>query len=264
MTPIVPAGGNVLVLGVSLQTIAEFEQSLQGVISNDDLWSANLLAYRAPHTVGLLSPANDFPPGKYQFHIAGSTDPLLGPTNEGVGTIQLAASGSAHVSGTLGDGTPFSQDTSLVGNQLPFYASLYNGQGAVLGWITCEVVPTNFLVAQRIGPFTNYPPLTNPVPSTNIPPIQITSFSSLTKEGAPVTDILPIAPSPLRIARFLHHRPRRFLGHRPRRVIFQPVAPFLPGTNQISGSINWFKPPQIDTNYPSGFSFQTTVSGPTE
>lgn len=160
-----------------------------GVISNDT-WSANLLAYRAFHPKA-PRPSALLPPGNYQFHIAGSTNSLLAPTNDGVGTLRMAASGSAHLSGILGDGAAFSQDTLLcAGTQLPFFAFLYQNRGAVQGWITCEVLQTN----------------------------------------------LPLAPD---------------------------VVAFS-GTNRISGSINWFKPPEVGTNYPDGFSIQTTVNGPTE
>lgn len=241
---IIPGGGNIY-LGVSFQLSG---LSWQGVISNQE-WSADLLAY-SEDRVRLY---NVLPPGKYHFDIAGSTDPLLAPTNDGTGTIQLTESGAAHVSGTLGDGTPFSQDTTLVLRRLPLYAPLYHGQGAVLGWITCDVVPTNIVEGFRppmiepgtnLFPLTNYPirtnpvgiiitPFTNPAPATNIP-------APLSSRIAPVPDELS----------------------RARSVTSSSLT--LSGTNRITGSMNWFKPAQIDSNYPSGFSFQTTVHGPTQ
>lgn len=252
-------------LGVSFQLNLNY---LQGVISNET-WAANLFAYRAipypiPENVlrrdrrfhhggrpGVPLPFGEPLPGSYHFEISGSTNSLMAPTNNGRGTIKIAASYAVHLSGTLGDGTKFSQGTLSSGTQLPFYASLYNHQGAIVGWIEDGLVATNF--------HGSIPQITNFIPVTNIPPIIIlrsnlppfTNFPSLTNPGAlpigPVA-ILPVQESELNS---ISRTPTKNL-------------PPFPGTNRISGTVNWFKPAQIDSNYPDGFSFQTTVSGPTQ
>lgn len=222
-----------------------------GVVSNS-AGVAELSANRALVSAGLPG-VNELPPGKYKFQIAGSTNQAVAPTNSGRGTIDLTPSRAAHVSGILGDGTPFSQSTLLsLETELPLYASLYRRQGAVLGWIRLEVVltnfppqfPTNITVLPRTDiilpptniiilpptnillPPTNAVPFTNFVPNTNIPPIQILPSSFVRTN--PVAGISAL------------------------------------GTNLIIGELDWFKPARIDRNYPDGFSFQTRVSGPVE
>jgi hypothetical protein len=253
-------GGSV---GVSIQLTSG---DCSGLISNG-IWWSGLTAFRAPQGRGLITRiVNEPPPGTYKFEIAGSTDPLLAPTNNGVGTIRLSKFGNVHLSGTLGDGTPFSQDTVLLGDQLPLYASLYQNQGAVLGWVSCQEVPTNFIL-QRIPPITNNLPSTNFPPRTNI--LVVTNYppftNSVLTNVPPVTNFVVVTWVPPAVPPMLPPGPAiPGLLDVPRGRPFPGFPPNFPGTNQISGSLNWFKPAQIDPSYPDGFSFQTTVNGPTD
>lgn len=169
-------------LGVSIQVDLISGTNYTGTISNDT-WSAGLVAYRA--RVGRnVARASGAEPGKWGIRIAGSGDPSLGPTNEGAGMIRLLPSSVAHVHGRLGDGAKFSQSTIVCGNQLPFYSSLYDHRGSILGWITF-----------------------NPISRTN------------GGGGIPIV-----------------------------------------GAQGPSGEFNWFKSAGIDSNYPGGFSFQTSLA----
>jgi hypothetical protein len=168
-------------LDVSIQMDLTSGTNCTGTVSSGT-WSADLVAYRA--SIGrnvARAPGTD--PGRYPVRIVVREDLTPGPTNEGAGTIRLLPSRVAHVRGTLGDGAKFSQSTIVCGNQLPFYSTLYDHRGSILGWITF-----------------------NPISRTNGP------------SGVP---------------------------------IISTPGPF--------GDVNWFKSAGIDSNYPSGFSFQTIV-----
>jgi hypothetical protein len=91
--------------------------------------NADLVAKNALRSVGA---------GKYTFNITGSTNAFVAPTTPGTGSIAVKISGATHVTGTLGDGTRYSQQTILDSTHLPFYASLYGNRGAILGWISFE------------------------------------------------------------------------------------------------------------------------------
>jgi|SRR5579862_3770773 len=245
-----------------------------GTISNET-WSANLTAFRMIQPrEGLRLPGETSSP-KYQFQIAGSTNLLLAPTNDGVGTLKFNTLRDAHLSGRLPDGTAFSQNTFFA-TQVPFYASLYHGRGAVLGWIRFEVVITNLpqpqtpisLTNLNLPQFTNGNPILR-LPLTNIPPVLITNILPFTN-FLPVTNIevipyVPPAEPPMLPTSTVIGPLRDELRRRhPTPVIGVPAPLEFSGTNRISGTINWFKPAGIDPNYPDGFSLETSVSGPTD
>lgn len=143
-------------LEVSIQVDLTSGTNWTGTISNGT-WSAGLAAYRASAGRNVArAPGTE--PGAYPIHIAGSWDSSLGPTNDGAGTIRLFPSRLAHVYGTLGDGAKFSQATIVCGNQLPFYSTLYNYKGSILGWITFNPItrtngPGGVPIVPAPGPF---------------------------------------------------------------------------------------------------------------
>jgi len=76
--------------------------------------------------------------GKFTFAFAGSDDPANTgfPTGNGFGTVTINSSGIVNIGGTLADKSAFSQSTLLCDDgTFPIYDSLYNGQGAVQGWL---------------------------------------------------------------------------------------------------------------------------------
>ena len=86
--------------------------------------------------------------GRYTFVILGTPGQPDAPGGDGYGTVTVATKGTATLSGYLADRTKFVVKPSLsrFGNS-PVYASLYSGQGAVLGWIAFRDRPTTDLDA---------------------------------------------------------------------------------------------------------------------
>lgn len=105
---------------------------LTGTVSDGD-WTADLVAEANGY-----SKANPAPQaGKYTLVIPGSEDAWYAPGGNGFGALTVSATGVVTFSGTLGDGTVVNT-TSIIGSdgQCPFYASLYNGGGSILGWLS--------------------------------------------------------------------------------------------------------------------------------
>ncbi len=120
-------------LSVSLQAGFDGGNLWKGVISNAT-FTAVLVADRA----GFNSKTNPAPQaGSYAIIIAGSSNPLVAPTNNGTGTITVTTSGIARVKATLGDGTKVSQATIVSQDgYLPFFGALYSNKGSIIGWLT--------------------------------------------------------------------------------------------------------------------------------
>jgi hypothetical protein len=106
--------------------------------------------------------------GDYTLAIQGGANPASSPGGYGIGEGVVNKFGAASVSGSLGDGTSYSQETALlVGGQWPFYASLYGGKGVILGWLTLNsgsiagtldwISPANPHASVYPGGFTNQP-----------------------------------------------------------------------------------------------------------
>jgi hypothetical protein len=61
------------------------------------------------------------------------------PAGIGFGRLTISPAGAAKFSGKLADGTPVSSGTSLSGERrLPFFYSLYEGNGAISGWANLD------------------------------------------------------------------------------------------------------------------------------
>jgi hypothetical protein len=106
---------------------------LSGTVGNG-AWTADIMAYEA----NFNARTNPAPfAGKYNLVIHGPNDgDLLEPQGDGYGTVSVSAAGLLQFSGTLADGTTFSQTTTISADgQWPIYASLYGGRGQILGWV---------------------------------------------------------------------------------------------------------------------------------
>ena len=106
----------------------------------DSAWTAQLLGNRAVFN----STTNPAPfKGKYTLVIQGADDSTNGPGGDGYGTLSVSESGKISFSGSLADGTQFSQSATVAQNgQWPFFKSLYNGQGSILGWLAFTNAPS--------------------------------------------------------------------------------------------------------------------------
>jgi hypothetical protein len=119
-------------LNVSLQ-FGGFGEAWTGTI-DDGTWTAELSS--APAILISKQSTRPIPSAKYTFNLAGSTNASVGPTIPGTGTIALRPTDAIHLTGVLGDGTHYFQNTILCPPiRIPFYASLYGNRGAILGWI---------------------------------------------------------------------------------------------------------------------------------
>jgi hypothetical protein len=113
-----------------------------GAVANEN-WTANLLADIAADTL---------PSGEYTLLIppdAGNTPPANSPGGYGyalitnyAGTPGNPGSANVKITGVLADGTAFNQTAPVSQDgYVPIYASLYQNQGILFGWINLE--PTN-------------------------------------------------------------------------------------------------------------------------
>lgn len=76
--------------------------------------------------------------GKFTFVLAGSGDPANTnfPTGNGFGTITIDTSGNVELGGSLADGSGFSHSTVLCDDgTFPVFASLYDRNGMIQGWV---------------------------------------------------------------------------------------------------------------------------------
>ena len=118
-------------LSVQLQLDMAGEM-LNGTLS-DGAWTAQLVANRGAYSKTNLSPQA----GKYTLVLPGNDDSTAQPGGDGFGTLTVSTIGGVKFAGVLGDGTKVAQSAIISrAGQWPLYASLYAGNGAVLGWMT--------------------------------------------------------------------------------------------------------------------------------
>jgi len=134
-SPVKRPGTNNLTLELALDVAPERTDRVRGWLRNTEAaWTAELLGDRTP-TYGItnLSPFQ----GRYTLLIPGSMDTAASPGGSGPGTVTVSKNGRLNWTGTLGDATPATQNAPLSKRgDWPLYASLNQGQGSILGWIT--------------------------------------------------------------------------------------------------------------------------------
>ncbi|MFO1477402.1 MAG: Ig-like domain-containing protein [Verrucomicrobiota bacterium] len=113
--------------------------TLSGTVS-DGTWTVPLVAKRNVYSKTNLAPQA----GKYTLLIPGLEEPETQPGGDSFETVSIDTSGNVTLGGLLADNTKLSQKTILSAeSQFPVYASLYSGQGVLLGWLTVADVVTN-------------------------------------------------------------------------------------------------------------------------
>ncbi len=119
-------------LSAQLQLDLAGGEMLSGLVS-DGAWTAELIANRAVYSKTNFAPQA----GSYTLVLPGSDDAATQPGGDSYGTLTVSTIGGIKFAGVLGDGTKVSQSTIVSrAGQWPLYASLYSGNGSVLGWIT--------------------------------------------------------------------------------------------------------------------------------
>jgi hypothetical protein len=122
---------------VALQLDLDGGNVLNGNLTNPG-WTAELTANRAVYS--RINPASGA--GKYTLVLPAANSPTL-PGGNGFGSLTVGSTGALVFSGTLGDGTKITQSTFVSDqDQWPFYASLYNGTGMILGWLNFTNEPS--------------------------------------------------------------------------------------------------------------------------
>jgi hypothetical protein len=119
-------------LNVQLQWDASSDQ-ITGSVSNS-IWIAILASHRASFDgKSLVAPQA----GHYTVIIPGTNSSPSVPSADGYGTVTVSTAGRTSLVGALADGTKITESTSLSTNgQWPVFISLYNGQGAIVSWVT--------------------------------------------------------------------------------------------------------------------------------
>jgi hypothetical protein len=118
---------------ITVQLQLDFSNGpITGSIS-DGAWAANLMAL--PSIYSRTNPAPQV--GKYTLVFPGSDNASAQPGGNGFGAVTVNTLGDVSLSGTLGDGTPFTSSSVVAGEgRWPFYVSLYGGKGSILGWLS--------------------------------------------------------------------------------------------------------------------------------
>jgi hypothetical protein len=99
----------------------------------DGVWTSSLSGGRAGYQMAGNAPQA----GEYTVVFPGQVGDASLPAGDGYGTLHLGTDGLGTLSGTLADGTSFSQTAWLTAEgDWPLYVSLYAGKGAVLSWMT--------------------------------------------------------------------------------------------------------------------------------
>jgi uncharacterized repeat protein (TIGR02543 family) len=118
-------------VAVNLQLDMLAGQQVTGTVQGNG-WGAELLGYPSVFD----AKTNPAPLGNYTFVLAGFTNPSVAPAGWSFGTASVTAGGQVSFSATLADGTSAAQSAALCGKGLwPFYVSLYQGKGLVMGWV---------------------------------------------------------------------------------------------------------------------------------
>ncbi|MGD0058746.1 MAG: choice-of-anchor tandem repeat GloVer-containing protein [Verrucomicrobiia bacterium] len=130
-----PNGQNPLQLIFQLNDVGGGTNQLDGTISNA-VFTSEFLTDAA----GVFANTNPCPQfGHFTFIIApANTNDTTVPQGFGYGTLTVAKLGHLHLTGVLGDGTPFHAGGPISGiGTFPIYDLPYNGKpGSVLGWVT--------------------------------------------------------------------------------------------------------------------------------
>ncbi|MBI3875611.1 MAG: Ig-like domain-containing protein, partial [Verrucomicrobia bacterium] len=116
---------------LSFQTDARGDQ-LTGQLK-DDTFTAQLFGDRQAFDGKALA---SVAAGSYTLVIPGHTN-VAAPVGDGFGTVTVDATGRLSFRGELADGTPVSQEAILSkAGVWPLHVPLYQGRGALMGWVT--------------------------------------------------------------------------------------------------------------------------------
>lgn len=123
--------------------LATPDDTVAGSVSNAN-WFANFSGDRAVFNA-VKNKAVGFA-GKYTLAINGNVDPTTAPAGDSIAVVTVDNGGIIHASGTLADGTPFSQAVSISKNGAwPLFAPLYSSKGMLFCPVTFNGSPASTL-----------------------------------------------------------------------------------------------------------------------
>lgn len=141
-------GTNPVQLELSLDLTNGTDQ-LTGTVSEvtsnaTTIWTAQLLADRA-YFDGRINIATQA--GKYTIVLPADTNSAAGPESDGFGTVSVTTKGAVSLTGSLPDGTKFTQKTALSKHgDWPLYVPLYKGRGSIISWVNFTSGPGSDLL----------------------------------------------------------------------------------------------------------------------
>jgi hypothetical protein len=122
-------------LSIEMQIDLNSHDQITGTIS-DGNWISTLTAYRGVFSKTSPSPFTGY---KFTLILPGSSNSSIEPGGYGFGSGTVDSSGNIKFVGTLGDGTKFTQQTTLFKDEKwPFFVAPYGGKGLVLGWLNFD------------------------------------------------------------------------------------------------------------------------------
>ncbi len=99
----------------------------------DGIWSSDLFGNRSVFAITNPAPYA----GKYTMAFGGNPGNVNKPAGDGLGMVTVKPDGTVTLAGVLADATAVSQSTPVARDgSWPLYASLYGGNGVVIGWMT--------------------------------------------------------------------------------------------------------------------------------
>lgn len=119
------------------------DDTINGNVSNGS-WTSPFTLNRAVFDL-TKNKATNFV-GKYTLAISGNDDAVTAPEGDSYATLTIDNAGVIRASGSLADGTLFSQSVSISKNGVwPLYAPLYASKGMVFSWVTFADAPATTL-----------------------------------------------------------------------------------------------------------------------
>jgi hypothetical protein len=129
---------------VQLQVNPADTDAIAGTVeASDGTWTADLCGDRC-----VFNPVTNPPPqlGEYTLVLPRDSECAGSPGGDGCGTLFVDKAGGVHLGESLADGARFALVAPLSKHgEWPLYASLYNHQGVILGWISFASTATNDL-----------------------------------------------------------------------------------------------------------------------
>ena len=131
-------GTNAIVVGIQMNAGSD---QVSGYVSKAS-WNSDLFGHRATFNARQNPASNQS--GKYTMLLSGGDDETVSPAGQSPAILDVTTAGAVTLKGTLADGTPVVQRSTLAMNgQTPIFATLYKGKGSLIGWLTMMNTDTN-------------------------------------------------------------------------------------------------------------------------